>query len=71
MTNPKNRDQLLETIKIIFASDEPLSTSQIEARGNMNRRTVQRHIKRLGDAGVVAIKKNQYDTRELVCHRLI
>ena len=64
-------DQMLETIKVIFTSDKALTTGQVAKRVNVNRRTAQRHIKRLSDAGIIAIKQNKYETREWVCERII
>lgn len=66
-----NTDLILDTLRVIFSSDKPVSTGQIATRSNISRRTVQRHIERLSSAGLVTVERNKHNPLEHVCYKAI
>ena len=56
----KREDSILITIKVISASDKPLTVQQITKRTGLVHRTIQRHIERLDSADMILISKCEH-----------
>ena len=64
-----NTCQVLQTTKVIFSRDTPISVSQIERITGLNKRTIQRHVKQLTQAELVVMTINKYDRLERLYQR--
>lgn len=53
---------MLKTIKVIFKSDEPLTTNELIDKTGLCKRTIQRHTKELLSENVIKISRSK-DTK--------
>lgn len=51
---------VLTTAKAFINCDKPLSVRQLHERTNLHKRTIQRHIKQMIDAGLVEASERYY-----------